>query len=110
MATPKTLVSVEAVSAMIQKAQNLLAEAQALGQQYVAHSHDIAGSGWVGDANMTSTMVSEHVNADLVRMVTATNDLMDQLNAFQHSASAQEADARNALQSVHPGGGAPSSA
>jgi uncharacterized protein YukE len=110
MATPKTLVSVEAVSAMIQKAQSLLAEAQALGSQYVAHSHDIAGSGWVGDANMTSTMVSEHVNSDLVRMVTATNDLMDQLNNFQHQAIAQEADARHALQSVHPGGGAPSSA
>ena len=46
MATPKTLLSVEAVDAMIQKAQNLLAEAQALGQQYVHASQDIAGVGW----------------------------------------------------------------
>jgi uncharacterized protein YukE len=105
MATPKTLVSVEAVTAMIQKAENLLAEAQALGQQYVSHSHDIAGVGWGGDANMTSTMVSEHVNSDLVKMVTTTKDLLDQLNNFQNQALAQEADARHALQSVHPGGG-----
>jgi hypothetical protein len=105
MAT-KTLVSVDAVDAMIQKAQNLLAEAQALGQQYVAHSHDIAGVGWGGDANVTSTMVSEHVNSDLVKMVTCTHDLLDQLNNFKQHAIAQEADARHALQSVHPGGAA----
>jgi hypothetical protein len=50
MATPKTLVSVEPIHAMIQKAQSLLDEATALGQQYVAHSQDILGSGWGGDA------------------------------------------------------------
>ncbi|HME75249.1 MAG TPA: hypothetical protein VKI00_06165 [Mycobacterium sp.] len=105
MATPKTLVSVEPVDAMIQKAQNLLAEAQSLGQQYVAHSHDIIGTGWGGDAAMTSSMVSEQVNADLVRMVTSTNELLDQLNKFKANAMAQEESARHALQSVHPGGG-----
>ena len=105
MAT-KTLVSVEAVDAMIQKAQNLLAEAQALGQQYVHASQDIAGVGWAGDANTTSLAVTEHVNADLVRMVGATNELIDQLNAHKNNTIAQEADARHALQSVHPGGGA----
>jgi hypothetical protein len=67
MATAKTLVSVEPIDAMIQKAQNLLAEAQSLGQQYVAHSQDIVGSGWGGDAATTSVMVSEQVNNDLVR-------------------------------------------
>jgi cell division protein FtsB len=106
MATPKTLVSVEPISAMIQKAQNLLAEAQALGQQYVAHSHDIMGTGWGGDASMTSTMVSEQVQADLNRMVASTQELMHQLNNFQQHAIAQEESARHALQSVHPGGGA----
>jgi ESAT-6 family protein len=106
MATPKTLVSVEPVDAMIQKAQNLLAEAQSLGQQYVAHSHDIIGTGWGGDAAMTSSMVSEQVNADLVRMVTSTHELLDQLNKFKQQAIAQEEAARHHLQSVHPGGGA----
>lgn len=106
MATPKTVVSVEPVDAMIQKAQNLLAEAQALGQQYVAHSHEIAGVGWGGDANTTSTMVSEHVNGDLVKMVAATHDLLDQLNKFKQQAIAQEEAARHQLLSVHPGAGA----
>jgi uncharacterized protein YukE len=106
MATPKTVVSVEPIDAMIQKAQNLLAEAQALGQQYVAHSHDIMGAGWGGDAATTSTMVSEQVNTDLVRMVTSTNELLHQLNTFKAHAIAQEESARHALQSVHPGGGA----
>ena len=108
MATPKTLVSVEPIDAMIQKAQNLLAEAQALGQQYVAHSHDIMGSGWAGDAATTSTMVSEQVNSDLVKMVTSTNTLLEQLNNFKQHALSQEADARHALLSVHPGAGATS--
>jgi uncharacterized protein YukE len=106
MANPKTLVSVEPVDAMIQKATNLLAEAQSLGQQYVAHSHDIIGSGWGGDAAMTSSMVSEQVNADLVRMVTSTQELLDQLNKFKQQAIAQEEASRHNLQSVHPGGGA----
>lgn len=104
MANPKTLLSVEAVDAMIQKAQNLLAEAQALGQQYVHASQDIAGVGWGGDANTTSLAVTEHVNADLVRMVNATNELVEQLNAHKNNTIAQEADARHALQSVHTGG------
>ena len=91
---------------MIQKAQNLLAEAQALGQQYVHASQDIAGVGWAGDANTTSLAVTEHVNADLVRMVGATNELIDQLNAHKNTTIAQKADARHALQSVHSGGSA----
>jgi ESAT-6 family protein len=104
MATPKTRLSVEAVDAMIQKAHNLLAEAQALGQQYVAHSHDIAGVGWSGDAMMTSTMVSEHVNGQLGQMVAHTTELHEQLNAHKNNTIAQEADAQHALQAVQPGG------
>jgi uncharacterized protein YukE len=96
---------------MIQKAQNLLAEAQALGGQYVAHSQDIVGTGWGGDAAMTSVMVSEQVNSDLGRMITSTHELLDQLNKFKQQAIAQEESARHHLQSVHPGGGVgPSSA
>jgi uncharacterized protein YukE len=106
MANAKTLVSVEPIDAMIQKAQNLLAEAQSLGQQYVAHSHDIIGAGWTGDAASTSSVVAEQVNADLVKMVTSTHELLDQLNKFKANAIAQEENARHALQSVHPGGGA----
>lgn len=102
----KTLVSVEPVDAMIVKAQNLLAEAQALGTQYVAHSQDIIGSGWGGDAANTSMVVAEEVNADLGRMVTSTQTLLDQLNTFKAHAIAQEEAARHHLQSVHPGGGA----
>jgi len=108
MTAPKTVVQLEAVQATIQKAQNLLAEAQSLGSQYVAHSQDISGVGWNGDANQTSMMVSEHVNADLVKMVTATNELVDQLNKFGQQAAHQDAAARQALQAVHPGGGASS--
>jgi uncharacterized protein YukE len=100
----KTLVNLDAVQATVQKAQNLLAEAQALGAQYLSHSQDIAGVGWTGDANQTSLMVSEHVNSDLVKMVNATNDLVDQLNKFAQSAAHQDAAARTALQGVHPGG------
>jgi ESAT-6 family protein len=106
MATPKTVVSVEPIDAMIQKAQNLLAEAQSLGQQYVAHSHDILGAGWGGDAATTSSMVSEEVNADLVKMVNSTHELLEQLGKFRTQALDQEAAARSALQSVHSGGGA----
>ena len=99
----KTRLSVEAVDAMIQKAQNLLDEAQALGAQYVAHSHDIAGVGWSGDANMTSTMVSEHVNGQLGQMIAHTTELHHQLNTHKNNTIAQEADAQHALQSVNPG-------
>jgi hypothetical protein len=106
MATPKTRLSVEAVTAMIQKAQNLLAEAQTLGQQYVQASQDIAGVGWGGDANTTSMMVSEQINADNLKMVNSGNNLMELLNNHMQHTIAQEADARNALQSVHTGGGA----
>lgn len=106
MATPKTRLSVEAVNAMIQKANNLLAEAQALGQQYVQASQDIAGVGWGGDANSTSMMVAEQINADNVKMVNSGNQLMELLNNHMNNTIAQEADARHALQSVHSGGGA----
>jgi uncharacterized protein YukE len=83
-----------------------LAEAQSLGQQYVAHSQDIVGSGWGGDAATTSVMVSEQVNNDLVRMVTSTHELLDQLNKFKQQAIHQEESARHNLQSVHPGSSA----
>ena len=53
----------------------------------------------------TSTMVSEHVNGQLVQMVGHTTELHDQLNAHKNNTIAQEADARHALQAVHPGGG-----
>ncbi|MDT5167572.1 MAG: hypothetical protein QOD02_887 [Mycobacterium sp.] len=106
MATPKTLVSVEPIQAMIQKAQNLLAEAQSLGSQYVAHSQDILGSGWGGDAATTSSMVAEHVQADLNKMVASTHELLDQLHKFQNSTIANEEHARHQLLSVHPGNGA----
>jgi len=106
MATPKTVVSVEPIHAMIQKAQNLLDEATALGQQYVAHSQDILGSGWGGDAAQTSLMVSEQVNADLGKMVAATHELIGHLNNFTANAQHQEESARNALNAVHAGGGA----
>jgi hypothetical protein len=39
-------------------------------------------------------------------MVTSTHELLDQLNKFKANAIAQEENARHALQSVHPGGGA----
>ena len=105
MATPKTLVSVEPIHAMIQKAQSLLDEATALGQQYVAHSQDILGAGWGGDAAQTSLMVSEQVNADLGKMVAATHGLIENLNNFVAHAQSQEASARNALNAVHAAGG-----
>lgn len=98
----KTRLSVEAVDAMLQKAQNLLAEAQALGSQYVAHSHDIAGSGWTGDANNMSTMVSEHVNGKLVQLIGHHTELNDQLNNHKNNTIGQDADARQALQAIHP--------
>jgi uncharacterized protein YukE len=102
----KTRLSVEAVDAMIQKANSLMEEAQSLGSQYVSHSYDIAGVGWGGDANMTSTMVSEHVNSQLTQMIAHTNELHHQLNTHKNNTIAQEADAKHALQSVHTGGGA----
>jgi uncharacterized protein YukE len=104
MAASKTVVSLEPIHAMIQKAQNLLDEATALGQQYVAHSQDILGSGWGGDAAQTSLMVSEQVNADLGKMVAATHELISQLNNFAASAQHQEETARTALNAVHAGG------
>jgi uncharacterized protein YukE len=100
MNAPKTLVSVEPIAAMIQQAQNLLDEATALGQQYVAHSQDILGSGWGGDAATTSLMVSEQVNGHLGKMVAAHTELNTHLNNFSQQAQHQEESARNALNAV----------
>jgi uncharacterized protein YukE len=108
MATPKTVVNVEPIAAMIQKAQNLLEEATTLGQQYVAHSSNILGSGWGGDAANTSLQVSENINAHLGRMVSAHTELNNQLNNFTQQAQHQEESARSALNAVDAGGGATS--
>lgn len=109
MNAPKTLVSVEPIAAMIQKAQNLLDEATALGQQYVAHSQDILGSGWGGDAANTSLVVSEQVNGHLGKMVSAHTELNNHLNNFSQQAQHQEESARTALNSVVDGAVGPTS-
>jgi uncharacterized protein YukE len=99
----QTVVSVEPIDAMIQKADNLLAEATALGGQYMAHSQDIMGVGWDGDAAKMSLAVAEQVQADLNKAIAANQELHQQLaNARAHFLS-QQADSTHRIAAVHPG-------
>lgn len=97
-------VGVEAIYATIQHATRLLEEAQALGQQYIAHSENIIGAGWNGDACTTSHATAIQVHGDLTQAVAAHHDLHAHLKTATAHYLAQQHDSKTELASVHPGG------
>jgi hypothetical protein len=104
----KTVVSLEPIDAMIQRADHLLAEAQNLGQQYLTQSGDILHVGWDGQASQTSYAVAGQVEADLNQALAANMELHQHLADAKAQFLAQQADSAHHLASVHPGA-APSS-
>ncbi|BCO33605.1 type VII secretion protein EsxD [Mycobacterium heckeshornense] len=96
-------VGIEAVEAMIQKADSLLAEAQALGGQYIAHSENIINAGWSGQACATSHATAVQIKHDLDQALAASLELHEHLNTAKANYIAQEADASQQLSAVHPG-------
>ncbi|MBS4728076.1 hypothetical protein MSM1_06825 [Mycobacterium sp. SM1] len=97
-------VGIEAVEAMIQKADTLLAEAQALGGQYLAHSENIINAGWSGQACVTSHATAIQVKHDLDQALAANLELHEQLNHAKAQYLAQQVDSSHDLAAVHPGG------
>lgn len=97
-------VGVETIEAMIQKAGNLLAEAQAVGGQYIAHSEDIIGAGWSGPACTTSHTTAMQVKNDLDQALAAHLELNDLLNKAKLQYLAHQADSSHELAGVHPTG------
>jgi hypothetical protein len=97
-------VGVEAIEAMIQKADTLLAEAQALGGQYIAHSENIINAGWSGPACTTSLATATQVKHDLDQALAASLELHEHLNHAKAQYLAQQADSSHQLAAVHPGG------
>lgn len=96
-------VGIEAVEAMIQKADSLLAEAQALGGQYIAHSENIINAGWAGQACVTSHATAVQVKHDLDQALAASLELHEQLNRAKAQYLAQQADSSHDLAAIHPG-------
>lgn len=97
-------VGVEAIDVMIQKAANLLAEAQAVGGQYIAHSEDIIGAGWDGTACATSHTTAMQVKSDLDQALAAHVELNDLLNKAKLQYMLQQQDSAHELSAVHPAG------
>ena len=88
----KTVVSLEPIDAMIQRADHLLAEAQNLGQQYLTQSGDILHVGWDGQASQTSYAVAGQVEADLNQALAANMELHQHLADAKAQFLAQQAD------------------
>jgi paraquat-inducible protein B len=103
MATGHTTANIEPIDAMIQKANSLLAEAQALGGQYIAHSENIINAGWSGQACITSHATAMQVKHDLDQALAASLELHEHLNNAKAQFLAQQADSSHTLSAVHPG-------
>lgn len=107
MAVNRTEVNVEPIDAMIQKASNLLEDAQAVGNQYLAHSQNIVGAGWDGPACQASLATAAQVSSDLGQALTAHQELNDLLNKAKNEFLRHQHDSVQDMRSVHPGAVSP---
>jgi uncharacterized protein YukE len=94
-------VTADQVTQWLSDIQNNANDITAIARQYMTVQEEIAGAGWIGDAQTASHITGARIEQDIAQLTTAVHNLVDTANRDLLNKAHVEQDGRHAMNALH---------